>query len=60
MSTETSNQPNPQDFWAGFGHWLRAIDDSVHDDPNEALVRRVENLEARLVRLEAPETGRAS
>ena len=46
-----------KEFWNGLGHWLRAIDDAVFDDPNEALTRRIEQLETRLAEVECPKQG---
>ncbi len=49
-----------KDIWNGLGHWLRAIDDTLHDDPTEALTRRVEELEARLAEIQCPRSGPSS
>ncbi|MEM8689851.1 MAG: hypothetical protein AAGF81_21185 [Pseudomonadota bacterium] len=49
-----------KDIWNSFGHWLRAIDDTLHDDPTEALTRRVEHLEARLEKIQCPASGSSS
>ncbi len=57
MSTKVSGKSDTQDFWTGFRHWLRAIDDVVHHDPSDVLVRKVEQLEARLARFEEPKAG---
>ncbi len=57
MSNVVTNNSNNDGFWTSFKHWLRAFDDIVHGDPSDALARKVEQLEARLSRIENTKPG---
>ena len=60
MSTKVTSKSGTQDVWARFRDWLRAFDDIVHHDPNDALVRKVEQLERRLAQSEEVKPGRSA
>jgi hypothetical protein len=48
MTTPTVPRPERPGLRARIWRALRAFDESLHDDPAEALQRRIDRLEARL------------
>lgn len=52
MSTKISSNLGSKDFWTNVRHWLRTLDDVVHGDPNDNLIRKLEQLESRLAQIE--------
>ena len=52
MSNELITTHKGRQFWDGLFHWMKALDDAVDYDPNEAIYRKLGRLEARLDELE--------
>ncbi|MEE9195585.1 MAG: hypothetical protein V3U44_07060 [Alphaproteobacteria bacterium] len=53
MTTPTISKPAEPGIWTRLWHRLRAFDEAVHDNPTQALHRRIRRMEARLDDLEA-------
>lgn len=60
MSIEDTRNSDTQGVWTGLRDWLRALDDSIHHDPSDALMKKVEQLEVRLAQIEAAKPGASS
>jgi hypothetical protein len=56
MTTPTISKPAESGIWTRLWHGLRAFDEAVHDNPTQALYRRIRRMEARLDDLEAGAT----